>query len=91
MSMTPIRKVVAVTGTYVKDGQEKKRYTNVGTLFKDSDDGRIAIKLDSIPVGPEFSGWLNCYELDDRQATPAPAAAPAPAPAPEIAEEDIPF
>jgi hypothetical protein len=53
--------LVATIGKYKnRDGEEKKRYTNVGSVFED-DEGRISIKLDTIPVTPEWSGWLSCY------------------------------
>ena len=60
--------VVATVGTYKdrQSGEEKKRYQNVGSAFTD-DDGRISIKLDAVPVGPEWSGWLSLYlPKDDR-------------------------
>lgn len=62
-------KIVATIGTY-KDrqtGEEKKRYLTVGTAFTD-DQGRISLKIDAMPVSPEWSGWLSLYPLDeDRQ------------------------
>lgn len=54
--------IVAAVDIYQnKNGEQKKRYTNCGTLMI-KPDGRIAIKLDSIPVSPKWDGWLNCYE-----------------------------
>ena len=61
---TCTHKVVATVGTYVKDGQEKKRYLTVGAGFTD-DQGRQSIKLDALPVHPEWSGWLSLYDRDD--------------------------
>lgn len=62
-------KIVATVGTY-KDrqtGEEKKRYLTVGTEFTD-DQGRRSLKIDAMPVSPEWSGWLSLYPLDeDRQ------------------------
>lgn len=58
---------MASNGEYQKDGETKKRWQRVGTLFKDDQDGRISIKLDSIPVGPEWSGWLAAFTMDDNQ------------------------
>ena len=52
--------VVAVTGTYKdRDGNEKKRYLNVGVVFE-SDKG-LSMKLECVPVG-EWNGWLSLYE-----------------------------
>lgn len=81
------KKVVATVGKYTDaNGNEKNRYVTVGRAFL-RDDKSVSIKVDSMPVGPEFSGWLNLYDLDeDRQQ--APAAAPKPA---FSEKEDLPF
>lgn len=63
--------VVATNGEYQSNGETKKRYVNVGKAFTD-DQGRISIKLDSIPVGPDWSGWLSLYEPKPRDGQ-APA------------------
>lgn len=65
--------VVVTTGEYTNgQGEKKKRYTNVGSAFTD-DQGRISIKLDCVPVTPEWSGWLSLYEpkQQGRDRTPA--------------------
>lgn len=60
--------VVATVGKYTdKQGNEKKRYTNVGAVFED-DQGRLSIKLETIPVGPEWSGWISLYPPKERDA-----------------------
>jgi hypothetical protein len=85
--MKQFKKVVASNGKY-KDsqGQEKNRYITVGRAFI-REDKSVCIKLDSMPVGPEFSGWLNLYDLDeDRQQKPVAQSAPALDP-----KEDLPF
>ena len=64
MAVTKTMNIVATTGTYVKDGQEKKRYLTVGTLFM-YDDGGMSIKLDAIPTS--FDGSLSVYERENRQ------------------------
>ena len=59
--------IVATTGEYTnKAGEKKKNYTNVGKAFTD-DQGRISMKLTSIPVGPEWSGWLSLYPAKDKE------------------------
>jgi len=88
------------TTTYEKNGEQKKKYTNVGTLFI-YDDGGMGIKLDSIPVN--FDGKLAVYDREDKQQRPSQqtsqyAQQPAPigqppapvAPSP-ISESEIPF
>ena len=84
--MKKFKKVVATVGKYTDaNGQEKNRYVTVGSAFI-RDDKSVSIKVDAMPVGPEFSGWLNLYDLDeDRKPAPAPAAAPV------AADEDLPF
>ncbi len=52
------------TEKYTKNGEEKKAYKNVGTLFI-YDDGGMSIKLDMVPVN--FNGNLSVYEKQDRQ------------------------
>jgi hypothetical protein len=67
MAMKPYRRAVAVTGTYTdRQGNEKKRYVNVGTLFQ-YDDGGFALKLDSVPVGEGWNGFISFYEIEDRR------------------------
>lgn len=88
--MKAIKKITAVTGKYMKDGQEKNRYTRVGTLFQ-RDDGSLSIKIDVMPVG-EFAGWLNCYDLDEnRQQQYQQGAQQARQAAGDEFSQDIPF
>lgn len=85
---------VATVGTY-KDasGQERKRYANVGTVFE-NEDGRLSLKLDTVPVGPGWSGYIQFFDPKprdsqhgDRQHPPAEPSAPPPAADPD----EIPF
>jgi hypothetical protein len=88
--MKQFKKVVATVGKYTDaNGQEKNRYVTVGRAFI-RDDKSVSIKVDSMPVGPEFSGWLNLYDLDEDRQGQAPARA-APAPAPAAEDTDLPF
>ena len=88
--MKPIKKLVAVTGKYTdRNGQEKSQYTTCGKLLA-RDDGSMCVKIDTIPVG--FTGWLNCYDLDDRKQSQKPAPAhQAPQQQPDFDNEDLPF
>ena len=92
MAIKKTHDVVATVGTYKdRDGNEKKRYVNCGSAFLD-DSGRMSIKLETIPVSPEWSGWISLYAVEKRDA-------PAPAPATDryrgapggLDGEDIPF
>lgn len=67
MAMKPHKRAVAVTGTYEVRGETKKRYTNVGTLFQ-YDDGGFALKLDSVPVGDGWNGFISFYDIEDKKA-----------------------
>ena len=88
--MKQFKKVVATVGKYTDaNGQEKNRYVTVGKAFI-RDDKSVSIKVDAMPVGPEFSGWLNLYDLDEDRQGQAPARA-APAPAPAAVDDDLPF
>ena len=86
--MKQFKKVVASTGKYTDaNGNEKNRYFTVGRAFL-RDDKSVTIKIDAMPVGGEWNGWLNLYDLDeDRQAV----AATAPKPAPAADDTDLPF
>jgi hypothetical protein len=59
---------VATVGTYKNHaGEEKKRFVKIGTVFE-NDQGQMSLKLDSIPVGQDWSGWANFYEPKDEPA-----------------------
>lgn len=64
--MTPYKRAVAVTGTYESGGETKKRYAQVGTLFK-YEDGNLSLKIESIPVGGEWNGFVSFFDLDDKK------------------------
>lgn len=58
--------VVATVGEYTNgSGETKKRYSNVGSLFT-QEDGRMSIKLDTVPCSPDWSGWLSIFPVKDR-------------------------
>ena len=99
MSMKPYKKLVATVGTYQdSQGNEKNRYIRVGTLFL-REDNSVCMKLDSLPAGNEWQGWINAYDLDEDRAennangmkqVKAAVAAPA-APAAPSFDDEIPF
>ena len=83
--------VVATVGEYTaKDGSTKKRYMNVGVCFE-NDEGQLSIKLETIPVGPNWSGWLSLYEPKERDAAPVTKHSAAKANAFQPDGSDIPF
>lgn len=86
--------VVATVGTYKSNGEEKKRYSTVGSAFTD-DQGRISIKLDTVPVSPDWSGWLSLYPAKERDSQERPARQQSTQrrqdPPPAMEDDDIPF
>ena len=85
---------VATIGEYTtKAGEKKKRYLTVGSVFVD-DTGRLSLKLDGLPVGPEWSGWISFYEPMERpeqQDAPRRREAAKPVPVRGDEDEEIPF
>jgi hypothetical protein len=65
----------------------KAQYNKVGVAFTD-DDGRISIKLDSIPIaGGGWAGWLNIFPPNEKDSRPkAKDGGP-----PFEGDDDIPF
>jgi hypothetical protein len=86
--MKQFKKIVAANGKYTDSaGQEKTRYITVGKAFL-RDDNSVTLKIDSMPVGGEWNGWLSLYDLDEgRQGGQSAPSAPAPS----VAETDLPF
>lgn len=92
--------IVATVGKYKVGDEEKKRFANCGSVFTD-DQGRMSLKIDSIPVTPEWSGWLSLYPVEGReerqqrpqtQSRPPQTRSSRPAPPPlEAEDDDIPF
>ena len=79
----PTHKILATIGTY-KDagGNEKKRYVQCGVAFTD-EQGRTSLKMDAMPVSPEWSGWLQLFPMEDdrrEQSPPRQQTRPAPRP-----------
>ena len=70
--MKPFKRLVATTGKYTDaTGQEKNRYVTICKAFQRSD-GTVCLKIDSLPAGNEWNGWINLYDLDEeRQNSPA--------------------
>ena len=67
--MNKTHNITAVLGEYKNDqGEIKKRYAKIGALFS-RDDGSLAIKMDTVPVGDEWNGWLNLYPDDYKKET----------------------
>jgi len=84
-------KNIVHTSEYQKNGETKKKYTPVGTLFV-YDDGGMSIKMDAIPVG--FDGKLAVYDRDENKQRPSQQTSQykeQPAPIVEMDNSEIPF
>jgi hypothetical protein len=73
--MKKVYDAVAVIGEYKnKQGETKKNYLTVGTVFQ-NDDGTMSLKLNAVPVS--FSGWINFYVPKEKEsAAPESKARP---------------
>ena len=53
--------VLARTGTYTNaGGEEKSRWMKSGVVFE-NEKGYLSLKLEGIPVGPDWSGWVSLF------------------------------
>lgn len=72
--------LVAVTGTYQKGGETKKRYLNVGTAFEGEKGGMFlvlqrAINLAGLPFKEgSDSVMISCFEPRDDKGPRVPAS-----------------
>lgn len=71
---------VATIGEYTDKatGEKKKIRKNVGSLFT-SPEGNLSLKLEMIPVGPGWSGFVSFYPIDSpvgQDAAPPARSAP---------------
>ncbi len=65
--------VIAAVGEYTNaQGQVKKRFIKIGSAWDKGQQG-ISIKLDSIPSGNEWDGWLTARPPLERQDKPRQA------------------
>ena len=62
--------VIAIVGEYTNaQGETKKRFIKIGSAWDKGQQG-ISIKLDSIPSGNEWDGWLTARPPLERQDKP---------------------
>lgn len=69
MSARATHDVVATVGEY-KDrqtGETKKRYLKCGVCFT-NEQGQQSIKLDGLPVSPDWSGFLSLYPKENNSS-----------------------
>lgn len=64
---TKVFDAVAVVGTYTdRQGNEKNRYVTVGAVFE-NDKKQMSLKIESLPVGGEWNGWISFYEPKEQE------------------------
>ncbi len=86
--MAVMFKVSATTGTYIKDGQEKKRYADIGVVLETR--AGPMLKLETIPVNWDGVAFLNDpNKRSDGKV--APTKQEAGLPSDDFADDDIPF
>ena len=51
---------------YQSEGKEKTVWTTHGTLFIE-DDGKMKVKLDSVPVVPNYDGWYQVFKQETKE------------------------
>lgn len=91
--MKKVYDAVVTTGKYTdREGKEKSRYLTVGAVFV-NERNQYSLKLEAVPVGPEFSGWINFYEPKPRvdQKTQEKKEQPAETVQDDFGDQDIPF
>ena len=84
-------KDIVISTEYQSNGETKKKYTNIGTVFV-YEDGGMSIKLDVVPVG--WNGNASVYERKPRQQPQAQQQSysqPQQQQVPEIDTGSIPF
>lgn len=81
-----MKKVYDVVATVGKRKDGKNNYVKVGVVLEG--DKGLSMKLESIPCGNEWNGWLNFYEPKPRSET---APAQGDAPPPSDFDDKIPF
>lgn len=70
--MGKLYEVTAVTGTYEKDGETKKRYMNIGSVIETKNG--LSLKLEAVPVG--WDGWAYLNEPQQREQQKPAARTP---------------
>lgn len=66
--MKVIKKLMVPNGEYTdrNTGETKTSWLQVGVLQSDGGD-KYKVKLDCVPVGKEFEGWIQCFDVEPRQ------------------------
>lgn len=79
--------VVAIVG---KRKDDKPNYVNCGVVLE-KDNGKLSMKLETLPLGNQWDGWLQLFEPKPRGEKPAQAQPSDSAPPPGDFDDDMPF
>ena len=65
--MKPIKKLMVANGEYTdrQTGEKKTSWLQGGVLMEG--DGKFKVKLDAVPVGKDFEGWIQCFDIEPRK------------------------
>lgn len=67
MSAKYTHDLVVSTGEYTtSEGQTKKRWMNIGKVFRYEDGSGISIKLDALPIISDWDGWVSVFQRKER-------------------------
>ena len=81
-------KIMAATGRYIKEGEEKTSWTKCGVLME-TDKG-FRIKMDAYPVVSD--GWFAVFEEDNQHQSQGSAKQTPSRPSQEVGDQDdMPF
>ena len=72
--MSSIKKynLVAKVGEYEKDGVTKHRWFTCGSVFENAQ-GQLSAKIDGMPTGSNWDGWLQLFESKSKLEISTPA------------------
>jgi hypothetical protein len=57
----------ATVGTWVDDqGRKHKRKVRCSVVMQDDRSGRLAIRIEALPVIPDWFGWLAVENINDQ-------------------------
>lgn len=59
--------LMASVGEYfdARSGRQAKRTVHCGVVMRDDQSGKLSVKLDTVPVSPQWSGWLSVKNITE--------------------------
>jgi len=84
--------IVATVGEYTLNNETKKRYQKCGIAFT-NEDGGLSLKMEAMPITPDWSGWLSLYPKKEYDAArpPSEPVRQQPVTSSSADQDDIPF